>query len=103
MDCGVTMPSDLIEDGSSFGVCQMPWPKNKKARKRLACRAEFVHRFELALAVFIREGPARPQAKVKSALLVKDNELGGQRQTLRQTAHYSMRRRSTASVMAEAS
>jgi hypothetical protein len=42
------------------------------------------YRLELALAVFIREIPARPQAKVKSAQYAKDSESRITRQTTAQ-------------------
>jgi hypothetical protein len=56
-------------------------PKIKKPESIWLVGLNSENRFELALAVFIRESPLRPQAKVKSALERKDSELGAQRQT----------------------
>jgi hypothetical protein len=56
-------------------------PKIKKPESIWLVGLDSVSRFELALAVFIRESPLRPQAKVKSAHRRKDSEVGAQRQT----------------------
>jgi hypothetical protein len=53
---------------------------NKKAREHWLSGL-IRDRFELALAVFVREVPLRPQAKVKSAHCMKDSESAGMRQT----------------------
>jgi hypothetical protein len=55
--------------------------KKKKPESIWLVGLDSESRFELALAVFIRESPLRPQAKVKSAHERKDNEVGAQRQT----------------------
>jgi hypothetical protein len=56
-------------------------PKIKKPESIWLVGLNSLGRFELALAVFVRERPLRPQAKVKSAHERKDNEVGAQRQT----------------------
>jgi hypothetical protein len=56
-------------------------PKIKKPESIWLVGLDSESRFELALAVFVRERPLRPQAKVKSAHERKDNEVGAQRQT----------------------
>jgi hypothetical protein len=56
-------------------------PKIKKPESIWLVGLDSESRFELALAVFIRESPLRPQAKVKSAHVRKDSEVGAQRQT----------------------
>jgi hypothetical protein len=56
-------------------------PKIKKPESIWLVGLDSESRFELALAVFVRERPLRPQAKVKSAHVRKDSEVEAQRQT----------------------